>query len=94
MASSHSAGGGGSQSTAVDLGFDPLALPGRLGQEIERPAERARRRLVAGADEGDDVVLDLLGIDSPSGPSARKQQRQEILGRRVSALPSPPRGAR
>src|SRR5690606_25719014 len=46
----------------VDLGLDAVTLPGCLGKAIERPAERAGGGLVAGTDEGDDVVLDLAGL--------------------------------
>ena len=62
----------------VDFRFDLLALPRCLGETVDRPAERARRRLVAGEDEGDDVVLDLLGRQSPRTFCAQ-EQRQEVL---------------
>ena len=69
----------------IDLGFHPFAFPGRLGEAVECPAQRTRGGLVAGADEGDDVVLD-LATRKPVRALGAQQQRQEIL-RHVARCP-------
>ena len=64
----------------VDLRLDALALPRRLGEQVDGPAQRPCRGLVAGADEGNDVVGDFAG-GQPVRTFGAEQQRQEILRR-------------
>ena len=63
----------------VELGLDLVALVRSLAEQVERPGERTRGGLVAGADESDDVILDLRGRQAVR----LDQQRQEILRRSI-----------
>ena len=69
----------------VDLLLDRFALPRRFGEAVDGPAESARRGLVAGADEGDDVVLD-LAARQPVRSFGAQQQGEEILRHVFAAL--------
>lgn len=67
----------------VDFLFDQIAFPWRLRQQIERPAQRACRGFMPGADEGDDIVFD-LGARQPVRPFRAQEQCQEIVGNGVA----------
>ncbi len=99
----------------LDHGVDPRLVAGaharedvrRAGQALQRPGERARGRLVAGGQQGDQVVAQ-LGVVEPGGeqlgehvvaPGARRaparDERHELLvDHRHAPQERPPRAAR
>ena len=70
------------------LGADPLLPLRRTGCEIERPGQRLRRRLMAGEQEGQQIVDELVVRHRLAGLRIARgeQPAQEILGTRGALL--------
>ena len=73
----------------IDLGLQ-ARLDGRiLRQQVQRPAKRARRRLVSGQEDDRDLVPDLLGSHALAGlfVARRQQQGQQVAFVRAGGAP-------
>ncbi len=63
----------------VELGGEPLLHAGVLGEQVQGPGEARGDRLVAGDDEGDELVADLAVGEPALGVGRAEQERQHVL---------------
>ncbi len=79
---------------ARGLGGEPRIGIGKFRQQEQRPGERVRGGLVAGADEGDEIVVDhRIGERRAGlGVARRDQPRHQVVGHRLArrAARAPP----
>jgi hypothetical protein len=78
-----------SEAEQTDFGRKPLPLVGMLRQQIHRPEERRRSRLMPGNNDSRDLIAQPLGSNALRGFGVGRRENVEEIARPIAG----PRGA-